>query len=58
VILADLDEDMPVEPASDCGITARTVGTLRQLTMLPSFGIRVTISRARFPESPVKIGKE
>jgi hypothetical protein len=56
-ILDGLDDDMPVEPTPDCGITATTVGALRQLTALPLSGITMTVPRPIFSESAVTICK-
>jgi hypothetical protein len=52
-----LDDDMVVEATPDSGITATTVGALRQLTTLPPSGITVTIPRPIYKESAIKVEK-
>jgi len=52
-----LDDAMAVEATADSGITATTVGALRQLTALPPTRITVIIPRPIYPESAVKIEK-
>jgi hypothetical protein len=52
-----LDDDMVVEAAPDSGITATTVGVLRQLTTLPPSGITVTIPRPIYRGSVVQVEK-
>jgi hypothetical protein len=56
-VLAKLDDGMAVDAASDSGITATTVGALRQLTALPPSGITLSIPRPIYPESAVKVEK-
>jgi hypothetical protein len=52
-----LDDDMAVEATAGSGVTATTVGDLRQLTKLPPSGITVTIPRPIYRESAVKVEK-
>ncbi len=56
IALAGLPDRMRVEADPDVGVSAKTVGELRNVTAWPD-NCAVTTPQQRDPEHPVKVGK-
>jgi hypothetical protein len=56
VVLGGLPDKMRVEADPDIGVSAKTVGELRKVTVWPE-NLVITTPRERHPESAVKVSK-
>ena len=56
IALSGLPDKMRVELDPDVGVSVRTVGELRRVTMWPE-NLVITTPQERYPESAVKISK-
>lgn len=55
-ILGSLPDRMPVEVDPDIGVSARTVGELRKVTVWPE-NLAITTPAELYPGSVIKVGK-
>lgn len=55
-ILGSLPDRMPVEVDPDIGVSARTVGELRKVTVWPG-NLAITTPPEPYPGSVIKVGK-
>jgi hypothetical protein len=56
VALGGLPDTMQVEADQDVGVSAKTVGELRNVTAWPE-NLVITTPQERFPESAIKVSK-
>jgi hypothetical protein len=56
IALGGFPDAMPVEAGRDIGVSAKTVGELRKMTIWPE-NLAITTPQERFPESTIKVGR-